>query len=329
MLKNKLEIILITYNRKDYLQNTFNQIFADNSPISDYPIRILNNQSDDGTTELIEEYCKKLPNIKHVIHNRNIGGNANIARAFEIATKEYFWVLCDDDEYDFTHWEEVEQAVMEGHDAIVISNYAYPQKSIAHLLKQMTFVPSTIYKTENITPTVMTNIEYCISSMFPQLALPCHLINENKSIHICKAGIVNMIPHGGVETYVRGLDHNAHPYMAHQFWSVGYVNACQLIKNPQLRKEILYGMSEVKDGGWLSNLRHLVVLNKIHYNSFKKNWSDIFFGFSAVQKIQFLLCILYFYLPLYVRKLDGNYDLVFLQKIKIRIWSKKWSKKNK
>ena len=120
MRNQSIEIILITYNRKKHLQNTFNQIFAEESPIKDFPITILDNKSTDGTSELIEEYRIKFPNIKHIINNRNIGGNANIARAFEIASKEYVWILCDDDEYDFTHWKDVEKAIEENYDAIVI-----------------------------------------------------------------------------------------------------------------------------------------------------------------------------------------------------------------
>ena len=57
-LKDKLDIVLITYNRKNCLQKTFEQIFAENSPIKDFDITILNNASTDGTSEFIEKYCK-------------------------------------------------------------------------------------------------------------------------------------------------------------------------------------------------------------------------------------------------------------------------------
>ena len=108
-LKNKLDIILITYNRKKFLTRTLEQIFSEKSPIKNLDITILNNVSTDGSTELINEYCQKFPNIKHVIHNHNIGGNANIARAFEIASKDYVWVLCDDDFYNWENWAEIER----------------------------------------------------------------------------------------------------------------------------------------------------------------------------------------------------------------------------
>lgn len=238
-LKDKLEIILITYNRKQHLQNTFNQIFAEDSPIKNFPITILDNKSTDGTSELIEEYRIKFPNIKHIINNRNIGGNANIARAFEIASKEYVWILCDDDEYDFTHWKDVEKAIEENYDAIVVANYANPGRNLAQLIGQMTFVPAAIYKTENITDTVMVNCNFNIFSMFPQLAIVTHLINEKKNIKILDNWIVKMVPHGGEETYTRGLETNKHPLMSTMFWQCGFLHAIKLIKDNKLREAII------------------------------------------------------------------------------------------
>ena len=122
-LKDTLEIILITYNRKEYLENTLKQIFASSSPLSGLDITILDNKSNDGTSELVQKYSKRYSNIKHVINNRNIGGNANIARAFEIASKKYVWVLCDDDNYDFTHFDEVVEGMKNNVDVILASRY--------------------------------------------------------------------------------------------------------------------------------------------------------------------------------------------------------------
>ena len=34
-MKEKLDIVIVTYNRKDFLKKTFEQILADNSPIKD------------------------------------------------------------------------------------------------------------------------------------------------------------------------------------------------------------------------------------------------------------------------------------------------------
>ena len=72
MLKDKLQIFIVTYNRKDFLENTFRQIFSDMSPIKDFDITVLNNNSDDGTDEVIEKYSKIFPNLVHIKHHINI-----------------------------------------------------------------------------------------------------------------------------------------------------------------------------------------------------------------------------------------------------------------
>ena len=94
-LEDKLQIILVSYNRCKKLRKTLAKILGHDSPIRNCSITILDNKSTDGTSEFIEFLCKKHQNIVHVIHNRNIGGNANIARAFEIASMQYLWILCD------------------------------------------------------------------------------------------------------------------------------------------------------------------------------------------------------------------------------------------
>ncbi|UKI41571.1 MAG: glycosyltransferase [Candidatus Melainabacteria bacterium] len=88
-LSDVLEIILITYNREKFLKRTFEQIFDnEKSPVRNLDVTILDNNSTDGTSDLINEYQEKFSNIKHEKNLRNIGGNANIAKAYTMAKKE-------------------------------------------------------------------------------------------------------------------------------------------------------------------------------------------------------------------------------------------------
>lgn len=235
----KLEVVLITYNRHSYLKATLETLFADLSPIRSLPFTILDNHSTDGSTELIQLYVERFPTIRHIVHPRNIGGNANIVRAFEIATAKYLWVLCDDDAYDFTHWAEVEAAMARDADAIVVANYINPRESQAQLVGQMTFVPSTIYKTAHLTTTVMVNMAWNISTMFPQLAPVAHLINHGKHIEILDHWIVRMESTGDHASYVRGLNEDKHPLMASLFWQAGFLNALPLFHDGALKRAII------------------------------------------------------------------------------------------
>lgn len=240
MLKDKLEIFIITYNRKVYLEHTLQQVYSENSPIRDFQITILDNKSTDGSSELIDNVIADFHNSKHIIHNRNIGGNANIARCYELASKEYFWILCDDDEIDWTYWHDVEKAIFEEKaDAVVVSNYINPKENVAQLLGQLSFVPAGIYKTENLTDTVMQNISYQISCCFPQLSLVCKLINDNKKFVILDEWIVQMVEHPSISSYSRGMDSDKHPLMANMTWATGMMITLQLLHDVKLRKFLL------------------------------------------------------------------------------------------
>ena len=83
---NKLELFLITYNRKDKCKKTLETILADNSPLKGLPLTVLDNASTDGSSEVIETFAKKFANVTHIRHPKNIGGNANITRSYEMAT---------------------------------------------------------------------------------------------------------------------------------------------------------------------------------------------------------------------------------------------------
>ena len=306
---NDLEIILITYNRKKHLKSTLSQLFSEDSPIKDFKFTILDNKSTDGSSELIQEYVNKYPNIKHIRHNRNIGGNANIARAFEIAAEKYVWVLCDDDEYDWTHWSDVEYAVNEDYDLIVVSNYLNPGKNTPQLVKQLTFVPAGIYKTEYITDTVMVNANFNISNMFPQFAIFSKFINENKRIYICKNWIANMCPNAGYESYTRGLDNDKNKYMNDMFWQIGFLNSVQLIKDKKLRTDIIDNM-HLDNKDLLYNFAQMFSINKLDFNNSLKNLFDAFCAINFRQKIVFIFAFLYPYK--YIGKLKIQITLLNL-----------------
>ncbi|MDD3594281.1 MAG: glycosyltransferase family 2 protein [Candidatus Gastranaerophilales bacterium] len=317
--KEELEVILITYNREKYLQKTFEQIFADDSPIKYLPITILNNKSTDGTSDLIEEYREKFPNIKHIIHNRNIGGNANIARAFEMATARYVWVLCDDDTYDWSNWNEVQQAIDDNYDLIVVANYLNPKENKVNLIKQLTFVPAAIYKTEHITDTSMINANYNISTMFPQMGIFAKYLNDNLNIYICKNWAVKMIDNLEDASYTRGCVNNnlKHPYMTNCYWQFGFVNAMQVFKNKKLKEELVENINLENHKG-VDGYMHMFDLNQKHCNGTLKNLTDLFCVLNEKQKKEFFEALIKFYgSKLVVDLIIKTLQLLNLKKIKL------------
>lgn len=276
-IKQKLAIYLITYNRKKKLRETLDTILAPDSPIRDFGITILDNASTDGSSELIDLYCQKYSNLTHIRYNINIGGNANACRAFEIGAscgKEYMWVLCDDDKYDFSNWKEVENKVNGINDIICVSDYVFPKpeekKNPAYQLFQLSFIPAGIYKTQNITSSVLMNMYDGIITMFPQACLSIKMINEKGKISILSKPIVYNGFHFSDRvddeslSYVRGTNEKKWVMKQREMtsWIFGYSHIITLLQSKSLQKQCTEVSAVYKDmyGNWDNFYNYMLAL---------------------------------------------------------------------
>ena len=290
-LKEKIDIILITYNRKELLGKTLEQILAPESPIRDFEITVLNNASDDGTTELVNEYCTNYPNLKQIVNRKNIGGCGNIAKALvELPTKEYVWVICDNDNYNWSVWNEVEKAVKDNVDVIFTRQF---EKKRANIFYEAAFLPACIYKKKNITSTVAENIYSNIKMIFPHLALISKNINDNNSFYIVSKNIVEIGKNPNQnQSFTRGYDkEDLPPSRKNIFWSVGYFSSLEYIRNKKIRYEIVDGTRHYHTS--LFNLfRSAVIKNKFCYNNDYTNLEHILRVLNFKQRIKFIIAYL-------------------------------------
>ncbi|MCL2335248.1 MAG: glycosyltransferase [Endomicrobia bacterium] len=305
-MKNTLEIILITYNRQAYLKDTLDSLFSAESPVKELDLTILDNASDDGTEELCRQYASKYSNIKYIKHPKNIGGNGNIARAFEIAKKEYVWIICDDDFYDWSAWPEMEAAINTKKYDVLLTVNKFPKDSedLPKITKELCFLPGGIYKTSNITGGVLQNMYSNIQNLFPHLAAACAVVNKNGSFYVPKS---ELIPKRGADRtpcetlYHRDADETYKPdVITNMFWGVGYINSLQMIRDKKVRARIINNCSH---SGFFSFIFTRFRDNKRYYNNDARNRSMVWCGLNFVQKIQFafallLIDIIYCYIPL-------------------------------
>ena len=241
-LKDTLEIILVTYNRKKYLQHTLEQLFDEKSPVKDLDFTILDNTSTDGSSELIESYKAKFPNIKHIRRPKNIGGDANIANALALPCKKYYWIVCDDDEFNFSAWQEVEDAIKADYDIIMLtpSKIIGDEVNLPRILQATSFLPSVIGKSENITEAVLYNTFENIANWFPHLAITCAVINKKGSIYIMSQDIVHEVQNEIRKTppgykQIKGISERSY----YKFFHPCYLNSLYLIKDKKLRAEFV------------------------------------------------------------------------------------------
>lgn len=298
ILKDKLDIFLITFNRSSRLENTLKQLFDDNSPVKDLSVTIIDNNSTDNTEIVVKKYQSEHNNIKYIKNKYNIGGNANIVKAFYLATKEYVWVLADNDNYSWENWKQVELEIEKHADAIVVATYECPKFDIAQLFIQTTFLPGVIYKTSNIDDTVIGNMEFNISNMFPHLALSSKIINENKKFSILDKPIVLMENNNddeGKYTYTRGFEGYVHPLQKGMNWISGYANSLYMIKDSKIRNYII---SHNRYCTELTSAKLFLYKDKASDNRNIYNYLCVFAVLSATDKIKFIFNFI-LYLTLY------------------------------
>ena len=211
--KNKLQITIITFNRKKYLQRTLEIFLSDTSPVRDYDIMILDNCSNDDTYSVVKHFQKQHKNITYKKNNYNVGANANIAKAFEYNTKDYLWIVADDDTYDWSNWSEVEQAILANEKAIIVSRMDLPEKFKYNISKQLTqsaFVSAVIYSKDLLNDTVIKTIYDNVYCMFPHIIPLVNFINNHGTLYVVDKQIVK---HGVYEnktaedvSWLRGYD---------------------------------------------------------------------------------------------------------------------------
>lgn len=243
---SELEIIIPTYNRKAKLRRTLDLMLGLDSPVRNCSITILNNCSNDGTFEMLEDYASKYPNLKFITNVRNIGGDANITRCYEIASKKYVWVVGDDDSYDFTHFDEVENAIREEYDAIVVADFHLIQKPyhIGNIMNQLSLISAGIFKTENITIDVIQNAYLNIMNLFPHMSLITALVNKNARFFVTSSPITIWCPETTLshkQLTLRGYSDpsNAHSRRANSGLTHCWFNSLEMIKDKNLRSYLV------------------------------------------------------------------------------------------
>lgn len=231
MINDKIELVIPTYNRGKYLDETLNCLL--NSPFRDCKITIRDNASQDNTPEICEKYSKLFKNI-HIIRNEmNIGGSANIVMSYREATCPYVWVLADNDCLNFDRCDDLIKAIESyKYDLIICSSAIYSinnwknnipnfDESISQLIKDKRngdsnylennakdlalimkkhyfyiapFLPSTIYKTSLIDSDTLRGMYDAIHQSLPHYPLIAKALNDNLKTYKTKYDIVFVQP---------------------------------------------------------------------------------------------------------------------------------------
>jgi len=113
-----ISIVIVTWNKIDYLQDCVESLF--NSTYKNFEIIIVDNGSDDGSVEYIMELQKKYPNIKAIFNKENLGFSTPSNQGARIATGDLIFLLNNDTVVDYFCLESVVMFVKENPNVAVI-----------------------------------------------------------------------------------------------------------------------------------------------------------------------------------------------------------------
>lgn len=103
MVLNTIAVVLVTYNRSELLRKSLNQLFYVNNDKPD-TVYIVDNNSNDDTAQVVQEFTETFCNIEYFKLDKNIGG----AGGFEYGVRKAFdggadWIVLIDDDVLLTN----------------------------------------------------------------------------------------------------------------------------------------------------------------------------------------------------------------------------------
>lgn len=210
-LSECLSIVIATFNHQDLLACTLSALLE--SPVRDCRITILNNKSTDGTLAVCDEYKNRFRQLEVYTQPVNLGGGSeNYIHAIEFCDTEYIWHLADDDQYDFSHFSDVEEAILScQYDLIQVGahqegNWDWGVSDTPrHLCEKgykyfrfSSFLPCDIFRYSYYTKYIKEAYA-AISLWYPHMPCLIHAYIDDVQIYVSKERIVTAVI--GHQTY--------------------------------------------------------------------------------------------------------------------------------
>lgn len=262
----KLEPVLITYNRSADLQRTLDA-FLD-AGLTGIKLHVLDNASTDETASVVATAQAMWPNLSYHRNKYNIGGNANILRAVEISTSEYSWILGDDDAWLLEDISELCAVLHEKKADVIRLGWLVSPQSRGQMLEAMdlvenekmffaslSMISATIIRRDIIKPN-LPHAYMGISDAYPQLV-----------------SILRSIGQRPLQTYTLTRDLMTHTpstapgyYFGDLEWCSSWFRMSRFLEDPKLRQifvgEVISYMSRNKPGSF----NEFIVLMKVALN---------------------------------------------------------------
>lgn len=143
----RLSFCIATLNRGHIIGETLESIIT--QATSEVEIVIVDGASTDNTTEVVQSFQQRFPNIQYLRLPAKGGVDRDYCRTVELAQGEYCWLFSDDDLLKPGAVANILQAIEQGHDLVIVNSevrtYDFSQLVLEKLLKadqDRTYKPS-------------------------------------------------------------------------------------------------------------------------------------------------------------------------------------------
>ncbi len=153
-----VQIFIPTFNRSAKLGRAIQSVLA--QTFAELEIIVLDNHSEDDTSEVVAALMASDPRITYIRRDRNIGMVPNFNSIGSLVSAEYFSVLTDDDEYE-AHFVETAMACFTQHPCLGFVACSAPTKVHGVIVKnQMDSWREGFYRAN-------TTVLRCLSGQYP------------------------------------------------------------------------------------------------------------------------------------------------------------------
>lgn len=247
-----IEIIIITYNRIESLRRTIKCIL--DSKLCGCKITIIDNCSNDGTFEYLQQMERVFDNFIPIRNAINIGPVGNLLRAYEMASEDYLWIICDDDQYDFEKVDETLSYIEINRPDVLLVGTQVPQREggifnkngfqskilgendLVEIGYYFTFLPSAIILKNRLHACNFREAFEIADTYFPQMFWIRHIFDPSWNVHVSKYAHITRPP----------IDHG----LASDFRHLnGYLKAVGIISDVKYKNKMaerIYGSTSLK-----------------------------------------------------------------------------------
>lgn len=261
LLTTRLELVLITFNRSAELRRTLSQLAE--SPFAGCRLTVLDNCSTDETPEVCAELAPRFDDFHVMRHRRNLGGGPNFLRAVETARAPYTWVVCDDDDLDFSDCSDVIETLEAGEvDLVCVGGPgredwtpgATTLGALAaagdRLFYVLTFIPSVIFRTELFDERALSDGYRAIDNLYPNFEFVRRQVERSASVLVSRSLIVlrrrDTVPGSGL------------------YWLLRWVRCCSTISDRSLRRAAIYSTTP-RRRHWLTVLASAIAQERLYF----------------------------------------------------------------